>query len=488
MRQLAWANASIQAVLARNLGSRNVAEWFYTAIKWGALFGATALFGWIIGVLSLLLDGRPTALAMLPVAMLLGVMLVFKRDLLLITLIVLRAGLDPLLETTAIPLGTASIGAGALLNGLIIVLAIFAVTDGKSENVRKAFLIFCPILFVYFINIFRSPTPVEGVKIFLNIVTWSAAFVIGYVWAQQRGKAYVMTLVAASAVVPILVSVAMLTTGWKFGFTAIRADYVGTEANRFAGPFAHANILAEYTVIVIVALLYLRRQNLGALAKRTNVVILISMLVLLILTRARAAWVGCAVVLFFHALLAERRFLIYMALAGVALMAIPEVRDRLMDLKADRSYLMYARLNSFEWRQLLWKDGLANLHGADWVFGKGLNSFFVESDQFFHMSAGAKWGAHNVYVTLLYDTGVFGVLAFGFLVFGSIMRFAWNCPLDRKASQSGLMLLSMYSVVCITENMLEPINLNIYVWLIVGAMLSAGCTSRLVAHSPQAGA
>lgn len=467
LRQLAWRpNWSERSIWNRAI------SWLKLGAKWGGIYGVAGFFGLAIAFVALMVGERPLILAMVPALMLLAITFFANRSVLLVALLVCRAGMDPLLEMTAIPIGNASMGVGALLNALIIMLAVSTAVESGRSDVKRVWIVFLPLVLVYFLNVFRSPTPFEAFKMFLNVVTWASSFVIGYALACRHGRSYVLKIISFSAAIPILVSAVMVLTGWKFGFTAARAEYGGTEANRFAGPFSHANALADYAVIVVVALLYLRRQASGGrAAKLLNWLTLLSMFALLLATRSRAGWVGCAAVLVCHAFLAERRFFIYLAMASAVVFSIPEIRDRLLELKADRSYLMYAPLNSFEWRQLLWKDGLANLHGVDWVFGKGVHAFFQESIHFFHLAGGVKWAAHNAYVTLIYDLGLIGAGIFIALMLTVLHRFVRAYQDVPAAAQSGIYLVVMFMLICITDNVLDTLIIDIYFWLAVGGLL-----------------
>src|SRR5690606_7429654 len=149
------------------------------------------------------------------------------------------------------------------------------------------------------------------------------------------------------------------------------------------------NIFAFYLILIISLVLYVlksERVKISAGAKAGLLAYMMLLVGLLLMTKTRSAWVACFAIFTLYALVFERRYLIYLALAAVGARSIPAVQARLLDLGTESMFDPYARLNSFAWRQLIWEDGLRWMEPVRYVLGYGVGAFHTYSPQFFSMS------------------------------------------------------------------------------------------------------
>jgi putative inorganic carbon (HCO3(-)) transporter len=330
-------------------------------------------------------------------------------------------------------------------------------------------------LLITLVGVVRSPMPPDAFKLFLSVVTAFSAFIIGSYLADEDGSPdKVMKLVLWSSFVPSAMGLVMWSTGFAFSASQNFDAFEGAEANRFSGPFSHPNLLAFYCLLAIIALLYLWRSHRATNKGWVNVAAPLYLGVLiffLLLTKTRSAWGACALVFFLYGLLFERRFLGYLALGLVLSTAVPSVQERIADVFQGTQYVMYAKLNSYAWRALLWEQALNWMPASSYPFGNGLESFRFNSTEFFVLSNRAMIGAHNVYLEVFFELGVVGLMAWVALLLAPALKILPLLKTRRLLAACGLLLVVLYAVVCYSDNMLSYLVVNIYFWLMVGAIV-----------------
>jgi len=112
--------------------------WSPTALVIMASLFLAIFLGYFSVIAGLFGGVRPTLMAALPAVILLGFVFLINKQALLVSIIFLRASMDPVLETTKIPLGNTSMGLGGVLNGLIILLVLFSFRAEHRPYMRKA--------------------------------------------------------------------------------------------------------------------------------------------------------------------------------------------------------------------------------------------------------------------------------------------------------------------------------------------------------------
>ena len=433
-------------------------------------FIAAPALGVLAMTMGLLSQSKPAFIAILPTILLLGFSLILERRGLLLFLLIVRGGLDPFLEATRVPLGSASMGLGGVLNGLLIVLAIIEARRQNNDDLPRMLKKGVPLALVLLFALMRSPAPAEATKLLLNIVTYACMFSLGVVLAREKGLDYVLKVVLYASIPAISLSLVMYVTGWQVGAGAANLGEWIESRGRFQGSFAHPNIMAFFLTNTVIVCLYLF-PKIESKAQRLGIYITLALaLTLIILTKTRAAWIALAMIFALYGVLFNRKLLAPMIILGAITSLIPEVQERLLSLKDDRPYLIYSTLNSYAWRKAIWADALAYMNASTWLIGAGLQGFFVDSVKFFHLSGGNPFGAHNVYVQLLYDTGIFGLTLWVALLLSLIIPIlkAWNK--DRATAFAGLCFWVVYVTVGYSDNILGYLVYNIYFWIAIGAI------------------
>jgi O-antigen ligase len=103
------------------------------------------------------------------------------------------------------------------------------------------------------------------------------------------------------------------------------------------------------------------------------------------------------------------------------------------------------------------------------LFGNGFQSFKEYSPMFFPLSGKTNFGAHSVYVQVLFELGIAGLLAFCWLYFRVLKELTRLVKIDALAAFSLIVLVVNFLICCYSDNMLDYLVYAWYLWFAVGA-------------------
>lgn len=462
------------------LSLKPIEYWIRLSTPAKALLLACIVAAPVIGFMSVVTgaigDAKPLFLLAVPSMLLLLLALLVDPMRLLLLILLLRGGLDPFLDATKIPIGNASMGLGGVLNGVIILLAFLLGRKAKSGFVGSALKWSAPLMIVFLVNAARSPNTGEAIKFTLGVATYLSAFVIGILLTEKRGVDYTLRVVLHASIPAVLLSMVMLATGWRpIGGQIGSGDFIDT-TSRFAGAFNHPNIMAFFMANTAVIALYFfarAREGRGTVRQGTLLAVVLTSTALIVASQTRSAWAATFSVFTLYTLIFNRKALLLLAACLLLIFCIPAVQDRLLDLSDDRGYLIYSTLNSYEWRKRLWLDALNSLSVQGWLWGNGVRSFFTDSPTFFSLGGGIPFGAHSIYIQMIYETGLIGLAIWLIMLVGAMYGFSKAWRTNRSIAFTGLCLVTAYATVCYSDNILSYLVYNIYFWLALGAMTRA---------------
>jgi len=438
------------------------------SIATGMLFSA-CLIGAAIPLLTSALENSIPRLLALPAGIALLSLLLLDRPKFLMLVLVFRSSGDQLFDVTRFSLGSYEVGIGGLINAFVIMIVALMIVEKPGALPRRAAIAWAGFLLAALVAVPISPVKGEAIRTYLALLSYFAVFVGAFhVVRSPADFRLCVKIVLWSSVIPALYALVELGTGG-----AHRAD-----GFRIQGTFAHPNIFAFYLVLVISLVLYMLKSSGKALSTEVKVVLLLYTLLLLaelLLTKTRSAWLACLTIFVIYGLIFERRYLAYATLVPLLALLIPGVQDRLLDLSQGNEYVQYARLNSFAWRRLIWESGLQWMRPDHYPLGYGLESFKHFSLVFFPLAdrAGTGSGAHNVYVQLLFETGIVGLAAYLALVGWLLWCLRALPSLDRMAAFVSIAAIVAYLIISLSDNMLRYLSFNWYFWFVVGAACAA---------------
>ncbi|HSI38074.1 MAG TPA: O-antigen ligase family protein [Methylotenera sp.] len=400
----------------------------------------------------------------LPGAIVVGLIFLLDRYTLFFLIILFRAALDPLLEITKL----GSFGLGAVLNALVILIALIAIIQ-QPNPVRKILKqTWLGFLAISMITLGFAPEFITALKTYLTLVSYAAIFALAITLIKsEEDYGRWMRAVFYSSIIPVV-----------YGFIdAATGGFASSEGFRISSTFSHPNIFAFYLVLMISLGFYFYKSNASYIPlffRRTMPIYIFLMLALLVMTKTRSAWATCFTFFTLYALIYERKYLVIIFLLPIVGLMIPEIRDRFTDLSQGNEVVNYSKLNSYAWRKMIWSQGLQAMEPAHYFLGYGLEAFKYYSAKFFTMSGGQQHGAHSVYVQLFYETGALGLGAFVWL---HVKLGRLLLPFYKKNKLmifSSIMFLLEFALNSYSDNMLSYLSFNWYLWFVLGATYAVG--------------
>jgi O-antigen ligase len=199
---------------------------------------------------------------------------------------------------------------------------------------------------------------------------------------------------------------------------------------------------------------------------------LIPLLVLLVATKTRSAWLGCLLLFAVYGMIADKRVLVLTFALPFCALLVPAVRERLADLETGNQYVGWVQdVNAYAWRKLLWQKASAYIAQRP-LFGYGLYSFPYYSPTFFPLETERGVDAHNVYIQLLFETGILGLLSYLWIFARKTQILLRYWLLDRPAMAMSTTMLCVYLITCYSDNLLEYVSYGWCYWFTFGVMFA----------------
>ena len=391
----------------------------------------------------------------------------------LIILLFTRALLDHILNTTKLEIFGENIGVGGVINFLVIFLAcILLLRDPKRLFGKTTFRWWGVFLTICFIAITYSPVPGRAIRLFLNLASYMSMIAIPFFLINSaRDKKFWLKILLLSSFLPVMFANYHLLKG---------GSYSSSASMRIEGTFTHPNILAFYLVLMIALSFFTLRGGLpqGNRVKRNVLRLYIAnMLVLLLTTKTRSAWISCWAMFFIYGILRERKFVILsLSLPFLALLN-ESIMDRVRDLfHGTKLGVAKAKLNSFAWRIELWKSSIG-LIKRRLITGHGLASFRMLSRGFFELKEKGV-PAHNIFLELLFETGIFGLISYIGIFISLLKKFGSHIGnrFGGISAQNAVVFAYIIGllIASIADNMLYYLAFNWYLWFFLGIILRGG--------------
>ncbi|MGB6183226.1 MAG: O-antigen ligase family protein [Rhodococcus sp. (in: high G+C Gram-positive bacteria)] len=203
-------------------------------------------------------------------------------------------------------------------------------------------------------------------------------------------------------------------------------------SRRVSGLAFEYNIMGSMCAAWLAVMFYAARQRDSAgrpVIDRALWWAAVPIVIALLLTSTRAAWGALLVIAVFAAVRMVRRFPVTVIAAGalgcVALFVLVGLRDSVGD--EDTVLWRIAHLTDFDsgtgaYRVMLWNDAMTQIGARDWslLWGTGANSF-SQYNPVDPTLVGAAY-LSSMWLGLLYDVGVLGLVAFLVAVAGVVSR------------------------------------------------------------------
>lgn len=284
----------------------------------------------------------------------------------------------------------------------------------------------------------------------------------------------VIDVIAASFVIPALFGFYQLVTHTGFPLGGF---------NRIFGSFFHPNPFAFY-LAMIITLFTCQSFVTSGNRRRLSVVIVALAGALLVGTLTRMAWVGTIVALLTIGVFLSRKLLILVPLAAVLVAAaFPHTVVRVGNPVEDRAATgLEDRFETWESTYRFWidetqaRDGIITMMNRLGGLGPGTVVYLTSKHE------GESYAAHNDYIRVLSEYGVFGLTLYALLLL-AMLFFGYRATRATAGTPLGSVpvcffaLTLAYMVIGVTDNVFAATQNQVYYWALAGMTVAISQTS-----------
>jgi O-antigen ligase len=379
--------------------------------------------------------------------------------------LIVRPLCDRIFEQSRFEVAGHDLSYGAIMN-LIVVCAMLLSLQRVNNRIQIALeRAWFPFLLLALVAVWYSPVAVDAFRKFLTYVSYMAMFVLPFALVKTRGGAeWFFKLIIISSILPVLYGLFELISGMDW--------YPG---GRIESTFTHPNIFSFYLLTIIGTILSLLSTNRIQLTDRARTILscyLLPLLVLLVMTKTRSAWAACLFLFVVYGIVQDKRVLVLSLVLPLLMLAVPGVWERLTALASGNAYVGWVEnVNPYAWRQILWEKALPLIQQRP-LFGYGLYSFPYYSPTFFPLESTRGVDAHNVYIQLLFETGIAGLGAFLWIFWRQFTRLARYWPFDKRGVTMVAAMLGIYLITSYSDNLLEYVSYGWCYWFTAGLIFA----------------
>lgn len=325
-----------------------------------------------------------------------------------------------------------------------------------------------PLLIYFIFSAFTALYSIDVLSTFKELLRF---FDLGFLFflsysATRNRKDFdkLLKIIFFSSLVPILVGVYQFIFGIGYTDSAFATP-------RIFGTFSHPNSFSlVLSAIVLFAILYYFLDK--KVSKKIWIYVFVAaLLITLVLTYTRIAWIALFSGLAILGAVKYRKLLVGVVAASLLIyLLVPFVQERIHDA------VSASPDSSFTWRKTLWQDMVSEtLENEKQYFGYGVNTF----EQVTESKRGIQFGstaAHNDFVRAFVEGGVVGLSVYIFFI-AYLLIFIFR---EYKASSSEnqkiffLVMFSLFAAMIVasfTDNVIRNTPLQWLLWIVAGAGL-----------------
>jgi O-antigen ligase len=278
---------------------------------------------------------------------------------------------------------------------------------------------------------------------------------------SERDIRRMIRFLILSSLVPLFVAFIQIFSNFNLQIFSLEPFF------RVKSTLTHPNAYAFYLVMIIVlSMSIFLHQRLKF--NRTSFFLLIVLLLLpLIFTYTRSAWIGLVLAIFSMGILQSRKLLIFAPLAFYGIVLVFPIVFQRFDPIFNPELFQYT---SLAWRIKLWSASIPYFLSSP-ILGNGLGSFQLigyEIDEWFAV-------AHNDYLRILVETGVIGFSGFILLLF-SLFKLSIRTYKEmvnsyyQHIAMGFVCFLFAYGVMSFADNLFNHGGIQWYFWTYAGVI------------------
>ncbi len=427
--------------------------WFFLFALFSLLFLTSAIFGF-------------SALLAPVVVLVIAIFAFLDRPLALLGLLLfIRMSLDYLSQTARLTLTeNLSLSLSQALG--LFLLAISVALFFLYREYFTRFALRPPFFLLIAFGVLSSLTSIAPLTSIQEIARLISLFAIGFLAfisiRKEKDVRKIFFLFFASSILPLGVALYQWFAGIGMADTSL-------DVPRIFGTFAHPNVLALYLYsLLVVACLFFHLED----QKRPTVWLFFYVglvMVLLLLTFTRVAWIAAFLFLLALALWRYRRLLAPLVLGPLLLiLLVPSIQERVtesFETNPDSSVV---------WREGIWHDVTAKLAiDEKRLWGTGLDTFTQYAEDLRGIQFGST-DAHNDFIKFYVEGGVVGLLIFFAYVFLLAKKGVGLLSLSDKHRDLAVIFLIYGATLflsSLTDNVYKDTPIQWIFFILFGALL-----------------
>lgn len=370
-----------------------------------------------------------------------------KNGLLLLTLI--RITLDAFHDKAEIPLGafhrtlslSSALGLFIFVFGLLYLLV-------KRISFWKLPLFYPFVLFlsICLVSLLKSTNLINSsVELTEFCSYFFLYFMLVHIFKEEKDLKKLVHVLIYSSFIPVAFSLFEILSRYNVNLAGLEPSL------RIKGTLTHPNVFAFYLIIISLLVLsqYLYLKGKEGRSKYGLYFLLLQ--IPLIYTFTRGAWFAFVLALTTIGIVRYRKLLFFLPILLLLVVSlVPMVQFRILTLFSENYY----EYSSLAWRLQIWSDSLPYFYTHP-LFGNGFGDFLAigfEIDEWYTP-------AHNDYLRLLVEVGIFGLGCFFFLMF----RFLkWSVRVYRETNNSYFQHLALGFIALMVAYLANSVSDNLF--------------------------
>lgn len=340
-----------------------------------------------------------------------------------------------------------------------------------TKTIWLIFIAWCSITAVYSYDL--ASTIQETIKAANLFSLFGICYIMSIKDNAKFKKDFLKALLTAS-VIPFLVAIYQF-----FSKTGMDIDGIG---NRIYGTFAHPNILATYTLLLLMVLLnesFISKNKTLKTGDNLSKWFGVFLLAIIALTYTRIAWIGVALLFIIVSMVYYKKILIYL-LAGITLfygLFYPFNKLLIVDYNFNlQSINLISRLTTRneDSDSVRWRADLVNkvlpLFEKNPILGYGYGSFPKVWDD--NKDITNIWDntseAHNDYIKIAFESGIIGLILFLGIFLNLIYNQISFAVKNKWINIVFIASIAIYLVLSLSDNMLHHTPMIWWLWAVWG--------------------
>ncbi len=348
----------------------------------------------------------------------------------------------------------------------------------KTEGVGLMIIL---MLGVYFVATLCSFASLKGVQIWAVYFAFMVFyFVVINTIKTKKQLMNLLTVFALSGLAVCVYGILQYVFGWNVTQAWMDEEMFEDIKMRIYSTLENPNVLGEYILLVLPVTVALMWKKHGVLAKIVYGGMAAVMGVALILTFSRGCWVGI--------MAAAAVFVTFSAgkLWGLLLLVLPIVPMILPESIINRfTSIGDMKDSSTSYRVYIWMGTLHMLKDF-WLSGVGPGQeAFTQVYPFYSYSAIVAPHSHNLFLQILVESGILGIVAFAVLLLVFFRKLAAACQVQGKHGELSVTMVGIAASVIgfLVQGLFDNCFYNYRVFMIFWAVIALGTAAAGIAKS-----